>query len=109
MLIKQFEINVIEALASDALGVETVQRIFSTATEVSCEFTGVGYFLEIRHPELPTKRHVCSEPQVSGYHNNLQVGFVLFIEDGALTLECHTYGNESLPTNFRECNVQIET
>ena len=38
----------------------------------------------------------------------IQYGFVVFLEDGELMLECFSFGNESMPEGFRDRQVDIE-
>lgn len=44
-----------------------------------------------------------------GRHGKEQCGFVIFLENGELLFECHTWGEVDLSESFREMNVQIST
>ncbi len=65
------------------------------ALDGSCEsvieFTGAGYFLSFSNPALPMKRVVLDCPAISGKLGEIDVGYVGFIENSELTLECFSY------------------
>jgi hypothetical protein len=42
-----------------------------------------------------------------GEANGVRCGFVVFIENHALTLECHTWGEIDVPPDFRDQNVVL--
>jgi hypothetical protein len=73
----------------------------------SYEYTGCGYFLSVKHPSLPAEPRTLSEPAVVGKVGDIQAGFVVFLGDGELTLECHTWGPVDIPEDFREREVLI--
>lgn len=101
------EVEVLRLLASRQLRPATLEDVITGATFVELEETGCGYFLTVRHQALPTKRVVCSEPLVHGQAGPLTCGFVLFMEHGQLTLECHSWGEQSIPPGFRDRDVEI--
>ena len=74
---------------------------------VGYDYTGSGYFLTIRHPSLPAERVVCHTPKLTGCADGITSGFVIFIEDGELTIECHSWGDVDVPEWFRGRDVQI--
>ena len=71
------------------------------------EYTGNGYFLTISHPELPSDYVILSTPAVLGVAKDIQCGFLVFLGDQKLTLECHTWGTLDLPTEFRDELVEL--
>jgi hypothetical protein len=87
---RDFEIHVLHLLVAPKLGAEAVEAIVREAELVSYDYSGVGYFLTVKHPSFPSKRIVCDKPNVVGRSGNIQSGFVVFIENGELMLECHT-------------------
>lgn len=105
---RAFERKVVKTLVSRRMSVDQVTAVLDSASLVSCEHTGVGYFLTVRHPSLPSEKIVCSEPLLVGKSADVECGFVVFLEDGELTLECHTLGSDSVPEDFRERQVEIE-
>jgi hypothetical protein len=106
---RDFETHVLRLLVTQKLGAETVEAIERNAELVSYEYSGVGYFLTVKHPSLPSERIVCDKPNVVGRSGNIESGFVVFIENGELMLECHTWGEIDVPENFREQHVVVET
>ena len=86
---------------------DQIEELLVTASFVSCEHTGFGYFLTVRHPALSASRVVCSEPMIEGRGKDIECGFVAFLEGGELTLECHSWGNLSLPFDLRERPLAI--
>ena len=103
-----FEQQVIRTLLSRQMEADQVEAVVNSASHVSYESTGVGYFLTVRHPTLPLERVVCSEPTITGRSGGLSCGFVVFLENGELTLECHSWGDASIPEDFRTRQVEVE-
>lgn len=86
---------------------EALQAIERDATMVSFKHTGCGYFLTVTHPDIPEHRIVCNEPMVTGKVGGTRCGFIAFLERRELVLECYTFGNDKLPENVRELEVNI--
>ncbi len=103
-----FESHVLHLLVAPKLGAEAVETLEREAELVSYDYSGVGYFLTVKHPSLPSERIVCDEPNVVGRSGNIQSGFIVFIENGELMLECYTWGEIVVPKNFREQHVIVE-
>jgi hypothetical protein len=101
------ELEVLRLLVAPALGAEAVDAIARDSELVGLEHTGVGYFLTVRHASLPAKRMVCSEPMLTGRSGQVQSGFVVFLENGELTLECHSWGDDQIPECYRDESVEI--
>lgn len=106
-VLKQFEIQVVRFLASSVLAQELIETVINEAEFVSYEYSGSGYFLTIQHSALSADRTVCSKPTVMGQIGEVSCGFVLFIENHELTLECHSWGLVNIPDGFREEQVHI--
>lgn len=104
---REFEKQVLRLLVAPEVGMKIVESVEREAEFVSYDYSGSGYFLTVRHSDLPGRRIVCSEPQVVGRVGNIQGGFVAFIENGELMLECHTWGEVDVPANFRELSVVV--
>lgn len=102
-----FERLVLHLLVAPRLGTETVEAIERDAELVSYEYSGVGYFLTVKHPSLPRERIVCDKPNIVGRSGNIQSGFVVFIENGELMLECHTWVEIDVPANFRDQTILV--
>lgn len=102
---KPFEREAARLMAEGHLAAEVLARVYD-ATAGSCDHTGVGYFLTIRDDGLPAERKVLNEPVVLGRAGANEVGFVVFVEDHELTLECHGWGDE-VPADIRERDVVV--
>lgn len=105
---KDYERRVLALLAPGALSPEQIEAVAREGTFVSYEYSGSGYFLTIAHPSLPMERKVCSQPIVMGHADRIDCGFILFIQDGKLMIECHTWGAIDVPDGFREKDVRVE-
>jgi hypothetical protein len=97
---------VIRLLTAAVLPPDTLDTVLHQPQSVSYEYTGCGYFLTLVHSSLPRDRIVCDKPLVLGESGGVQSGFVVFLENNHLTLECHPYG-EDVPESYREQNVRI--
>ena len=104
---RDFEKVAIAKLCSHALSADDLDAILKHAEFVSLDHTSVGYFLTIRHDVLPQQRTVCSEPLLVGRGTNVDIGFVVFLENRELTLECHAWSAEALPRNIRDLPVSV--
>lgn len=85
----------------------TLTDIFQNAKFVGYEYIGSGYYLTVRHPNLPKNRIVCSKPILIGEAENIECGFIVFLENNELTIECHSWGELEIPENFREKNIEL--
>src|SRR5262245_3149769 len=90
-VLRPHEAQVVRLLASSHLPPDVIEDVIATASFVSLDETGCGYFLEVKHARLPTKRVVCNTPLLLGQAGELSCGFVLFLENGHLTFECHSW------------------
>jgi hypothetical protein len=106
---RPFEIDAIRLMASTALSESQMQLLCEAARPDSYEYTGSGYFISLRHPSFPIPPRTLSDPPVVGNAGEIQAGFVVFLGDGELTLECHTWGAVDVPADFRDRAVVIST
>lgn len=106
---REFEKQVLRILLMPRLGAEAVKSIEDEGQLVSCEHSGCGYFLTVRHHNVPRNRIVCDTPIVVGRVANTDCGFIAFMENGELMLECYSFGNRSLPNDIRYLNVVVST
>ncbi len=102
---RAFEKDVVRLLAQAHVPADVLNRVLCSTTR-DYQHTGVGYFLTIQDPELPVSRVVLHEPLVCGRSANAEVGFVVFLGEAVLTLECHGWGDE-VPLDFRDQAVAI--
>jgi hypothetical protein len=102
---RAFEQEVVRVLAEAHIPADVLDRVLSS-TPREYQHTGVGYFLTVQDQGLPASRVVLTEPLLCGKSANAEVGFVVFLEDSVLTLECHGWGDE-VPLDFRDQAVSI--
>lgn len=105
-IFQDYEIAALEFLTETVLSRSLRSRLNSEARLIRCDYSGSGYLLTVRHDDLPLERTVCDHPFVTGTVNGLHTGFVVFLQDHELTLDCHTYG-EALPDGFRDMDVSV--
>lgn len=99
---KPFEREIVSILAGSLLSEEEQAKIFE---EGECRLEDdheVGYFINVRHPLIPKKRIVISEPTVITEVADTSVGFVIFIESNELTIDACAWGETNVPADFRE-------
>jgi hypothetical protein len=107
-IFSEFERKVVTTLICGHMNADQVTTVLDTASLVSYDHTGVGYFLTVQHPSLPSKRTVYDKPLLIGISGDVECGFVIFIEDSQLTLECHNWGLGEIPKDFRKKSVEIK-
>ena len=106
---RPFELKAIRLMAEGTLSEAQLISLDEIGLPLSYEYTGCGYFLTVVHSSLPTEKKTLSIPPVVGKAGNIQAGFVVFLGNQELTLECHTWGEVDVPENFRDLDVAIET
>lgn len=105
---KPYEQKVLRLLANDYLSQPALEEIIQSASFVSCDYTGAGYFLTVCHSSIPEERRICSTPQVLGRTDDLLCGFVVFCEGNELTLEAHTFDDAVIREGFRDDDFVVE-
>lgn len=107
-VLKDYEIEVLRALGGRVLSPEHIKAVVEAGTLADFTVTpNTGYFLTVAHPDLPPGRVVCHEPLVRGEAAGVTCGFVIFIENRGITIECHDWGEQNIPDDFREQDVRI--
>jgi hypothetical protein len=104
---RRFETQVLRLLVVPKLNEQVVSSIEQNAEFVNYEYSGCGYFLTVRHPAIPLERIVCDKPFVSGLARGIRAGFLIFMENGQLMLECHELGEPTVPANYRDLDVAV--
>lgn len=107
-IFKDFELEVVDILTSNVLSQELRSKLDSEAVLVDLSFSGCGYFLTVKHDELPSERVVCSGTPVSEV-DGILVDFVIFIEDQELMLECYSFGDDDFPEYYRELGISVDS
>lgn len=102
---KPFEREAVRLMAEGRIEADVLTRVLD-APEGWCEHSGIGYFLTVRDDALSAERVVLDTPVVLGRVGDIEVGFVVFVEEHELTLECHGWGDE-VPADIREREVVI--
>ena len=106
-ILKSFEKSAINLLATDVLANRLIEKLCSDSTLVRPEFTGHGYFLTLRFSDLPVERLVLDSPTVNGKAGELLTGFIAFVENRELTLECFAYGDGTVPKDYRDLDITV--
>lgn len=106
--LRNFEVEVIRLLGKSTLDKSQLDSLNAFSGSAEYEYTGSGYHLTLRSPTLPDVRQTLSRPIVRGKADGIECGFLVFLEHGKLTLECHTWGAIDVPCDFRERNVVLE-
>ena len=106
-ILKEYEKKVLYLLTSSVLSPRQLELAITEGEFISYDYTGCGYFLSMSHASLPLERVVCSQPNVIGRRGGVTCGFVIFIEGRQLTIECHSWGDESIPEWFRGSEVEV--
>ena len=108
-MLTNYEKEVIELLGSDVLSPRQIDDVINRGEFIGYDYTGSGYFLSIHHPGLPKGRTVCDKPILMGEADGIVCGFIVFIEDGRLTIECDSWGEIEVPEDFRSKTVEIKS
>lgn len=108
MKFTDFEIQVLKIMLESEYSTYDIQSIVSTSVIVGFEFTGAGYFLKISNELFPIERKVIGKPIVTGENNDFQVGFILFLENKTLTIECHSWSEKNPPKGIRTMDLEIK-
>ena len=106
---KDFERAVVRMLVGRNMSESQLESLLDSGSVVSYKHTGVGYFLTVRHSAVPSERVVCHRPLVIGKADDVECGFVIFLEGGELTLECHSLTATQVPEDFRQRPVEVAT
>jgi hypothetical protein len=106
---RDYEKKVLNLLVSDVFSPQELNSIIQDSDLVGLdEHGGSGYYLEVSHPSLPKARIVCHKPTVIGEADGITCGFVVFIENKTLTIECHDWGESNIDDDFRDKDVQVK-
>ncbi|WP_198289180.1 hypothetical protein [Methyloversatilis thermotolerans] len=106
---REFEKEAIRLMAANVLSEEQLRYALEADRPSSYNYTGSGYFLTVKHTSLPLEARTLSDPPVVGNVGEVQAGFVVFLGDQELTLECHTWGAIDVPEDFRDQPVVVST
>jgi len=97
---KEFERKIIQELLESSPDIQ--YSLKDEYHEESVDYSGNGYFLSIKDDLLPLERVILSEPNIEGIIDEVSVGYIAFIENHELMLECYVNGEEFI--NRRQRN-----
>jgi hypothetical protein len=103
---RAFEMKALRLLGDATLGAVAVEAVCRDAEFVSYKYSGVGYFLTVRHHLLPTTRVVLDQPIVVGEVGDVTGSYLAFVQDNELMLEYAA--TTDVPENFRDLPVRVE-
>jgi hypothetical protein len=104
---RPFEVEALHHLVDPVLGSEKTSTIAREAELVGYEYSGCGYFVTVKHELLPKERVVCGATMVVARAGEVEGGYIAFLENGELMLECYTAGAVDVPEGFRNSRVEI--
>jgi hypothetical protein len=96
---KEFEKEIIFALLANSECSDIALPLAENQT--TFEFTGAGYFISFENDQLPKHRVVLDKPVITGRLGEVDVGYIAFIENSELILECYTL-SEGITEESRE-------
>ncbi|MBK1835732.1 hypothetical protein [Roseibacillus ishigakijimensis] len=117
--LKQFEKELIKTMlkrpdsqesghtADDIAKLEPFLHDIDRATQVEYKYTGSGYFETVAHEKIPSERIIVHPLGIYGEIDGFHLGFVLFFEQGELTIDCHTLSQDDCPSDARERGISI--
>ena len=92
---KDFELDIIKDLikSSNLKAMDINEVKFNS----NIEYSGAGYFINIKSSQLPKERVVLDKPNINGNLGGIEVGYIAFVENHELMLECYSYDQEITP------------
>jgi hypothetical protein len=106
--LRDFELDAIRILASGHLSYDQLEGLQSLRMPARYEYTGSGYYLTVADPRLPAEKRTLSVPPLLGIADDVVCGFIVFVGNHELILECHTWGAVVVPEGFRQRSVRVE-
>ena len=107
-IFRDFERDAITRLCAEVLSRTVLDAVFREAEFVDLDHSGCGYHLTIRHDALPQKRCIGDTGIVLGKAEDVLVGFVVYLQDNELTLDCHNIGDAAgIPNDIRDRSLEI--
>lgn len=108
MQLTHYEKQVLRRMLKSEYSISQIENIISNSSVNSYDYNGAGYFIEITNELFPNKRKVISEPLLNGTVEHYQLGFILYLENKSLILECHSWNDSNLPKEIRKKKVFID-
>ena len=106
MKICAYEVEVLTQMLDGHLNNTQIDSVLKSPV-TGYEYTGAGYFLELTNKALPKVSKTISDPNIIGRADDFIVGFLVYIENQKLTLECHSWGTKNPPSTIREKSLTL--
>jgi hypothetical protein len=107
MKLEEFEIEVLKIMIDSRLTPDNWLDFLSNYNVSGYEYTGSGYFIKVVSKKIELKNEVISNPILIGKIGEVKIGFIIYIEDNNIIIECHSWGIENPPENIRKLNVKL--
>lgn len=107
--LRDFEREALTTLLAGVFRDDVIRRIIDEGDFVSCDFSGAGYFVTLRHDLAPKNHRICGEATVNGRADGYLAGFLAILMDGEVTLECYSLEADSFPDDFRDRVVRLSS
>lgn len=107
MKLKPYEQKVIEILFTNGFPSVELAELFSSSQVVGYEYTGSGYFLKLINDKFNFKEQTLYKPTVSGKCAEFTVGFLIYLNENEIVLECHSFDEVNPPENIRDYELEI--
>ena len=107
MKLNRYEILVLELMLKNKLDKKGLVNFFDDYEIYGFEYTGSGYFLQIRAANFNFKKETINKPILISENAEFNVGFLLFLDQNEIVLECHSWGESNPPENVRDLDLEI--
>ena len=108
MKVESYEQEVLNILCADVLPNSILHEAIISPEEIQYKHFGAGYNLYIKHKELPKESMVIEQPNIIGNCQGLSLGFVVFLGNNEICLECYNNEtNDGVPEGIRNGNFTI--
>lgn len=92
MEVTSYEKDVILSICQEKLHRSSLISALNHPRWVKRTFKDGSYYLEVNHKELPIDRVFCCSSDIIGYYNDIEVHFIVQIENNTIWLECFSFG-----------------
>ena len=110
-MLKDFELEVLELMLHPHLPEKVWAELVSTYSIEGYNFTSSGYFLKVRSDNVRLSKYLkynaIYKPTVIGVGLGFEVGFILYVEESAVILECHSWSDSNPPENIRDIDIKV--
>ena len=107
-MLKTFESEVLRKMLESEYDSKEIESLITSSILIEYHYTGAGYFLTISNEILPVERKVISKPILIGKTEDIEIGFILYLENSTLTIECHGWGEKNPPEDIRNKSIELK-